>query len=132
MISVIIPTYKEPEALDLCLKSALEGQRLNNQIIVVVDGFYDINKEVLDKYEDSIEILVLEENVGLPKNEPSVENVAPCSINSSVNAEILILLVFISYLVDYGIQSNKKPAEAGLFILLEVFQVVWDTSFLYL
>jgi glycosyltransferase involved in cell wall biosynthesis len=65
MISVIIPTYKEPEALDLCLKSAIEGQRLNNQIIVVVDGFYDINKEVLDKYEDSIEILVLEENVGL-------------------------------------------------------------------
>jgi glycosyltransferase involved in cell wall biosynthesis len=65
MISVIIPTYKEPEALDLCLKSAIEGQRLDNQIIVVVDGFYDINKEVLDKYIDSIEVLVLEENVGL-------------------------------------------------------------------
>ena len=65
MISVIIPTYKEPEALDLCLKSAIEGQRLDNQIIVVVDGFYDINKEVIDKYIDSIEILVLEENVGL-------------------------------------------------------------------
>jgi glycosyltransferase involved in cell wall biosynthesis len=65
MISVIIPTYKEPEALDLCLKSAIEGQRLDNQIIVVVDGFYDINKEVLDKYINSIEILVLEENVGL-------------------------------------------------------------------
>jgi glycosyltransferase involved in cell wall biosynthesis len=65
MISVIIPTYKEPEALDLCLKSAINGQRLNNQIIVVVDGFYEVNKEVLDKYEESIEILVLEENVGL-------------------------------------------------------------------
>jgi O-antigen biosynthesis protein len=65
MISVIIPTYKEPEALDVCLRSAINGQRLNNQIIVVVDGFYEVNKEVLDKYEDSIEILVLEENVGL-------------------------------------------------------------------
>ena len=65
MISVIIPTYKEPEALDLCLKSAINGQRRNNQIIVVVDGFYEVNKEVLDKYEESIEILVLEENVGL-------------------------------------------------------------------
>ena len=65
MISVIIPTYKEPEALDLCLQSAIAGQRLNNQIIVVVDGFYEVNKEVLDKYEDSIEVLVLEENVGL-------------------------------------------------------------------
>ena len=65
MISVIIPTYKEPEALNLCLQSAIAGQRLNNQIIVVVDGFYEVNKEVLDKYEDSIEVLVLEENVGL-------------------------------------------------------------------
>ena len=37
MISVIIPTYKEPEALDLCLTSAIEGQTQENQIIVVVD-----------------------------------------------------------------------------------------------
>ena len=65
MISVIIPTYKEPEMLDLCLKSAIEGQLNKNQIIVVVDGFYDINKEVLEKYKDSIDILNLEENVGL-------------------------------------------------------------------
>ena len=65
MISVIIPTYKEPEVLDVCLRSAIEGQACNNQIIVVVDGFYEVNKEVLDKYKDFIEILVLEENVGL-------------------------------------------------------------------
>jgi glycosyltransferase involved in cell wall biosynthesis len=65
MISVIIPTYKSPEVLDVCLKSAINGQKINNQIIVVVDGFYEVNKEVLDKYKDSIEILVLEENVGL-------------------------------------------------------------------
>lgn len=65
MISVIIPTYKEPEVLDVCLRSAIEGQACNNQIIVVVDGFYEVNKEVLDKYKDSIEILILEENVGL-------------------------------------------------------------------
>jgi len=44
MISVIIPTYKEPEVLDVCLKSVINGQRLNNQIIVVVDGFYEVNK----------------------------------------------------------------------------------------
>lgn len=65
MISVIIPTYKSPEALDLCLRSAVEGQVNNNQIIVVVDGFYDLNKEVLDKWKDYIEILNLQENVGL-------------------------------------------------------------------
>jgi glycosyltransferase involved in cell wall biosynthesis len=67
MISVIIPTYKEPEVLDLCLKSAILGQFYTNQIIVVVDGFYDLNKDVLEKYKEYIQILNLEENVGLCK-----------------------------------------------------------------
>jgi len=66
MISVIIPTYQSPDALDLCLKSALESQdNSTNQIIVVVDGHYDLNKEVLDKYGDRVDKLILEENVGL-------------------------------------------------------------------
>lgn len=65
MISVIIPTYKSPEYLDLCLESAIKGQEKPNQIIVVVDGFYDLNKEVLEKWKDNIDILNLEQNVGL-------------------------------------------------------------------
>jgi len=64
-ISVIIPTYKSPDALELCLWSVTKGQKNKNQIIVVVDGFYDINKDVLEKYAKSIEILNLEQNVGL-------------------------------------------------------------------
>jgi GT2 family glycosyltransferase len=51
--------------LDLCLQSVIEGQSNKNQIIVVVDGYYDINKEVLEKHSKSIDILNLEENVGL-------------------------------------------------------------------
>ena len=65
MISVIIPTYKSPNALDLCLRSAIEGQQNKNQIIVVIDGFYDINKEVLEKWYEYIDVLNMEENVGL-------------------------------------------------------------------
>jgi len=64
-ISVIIPTYKSPEALNLCLQSCIEGQQNKNQIIVVVDGFYDINKDVLEKWSEHIDVLTLEENAGL-------------------------------------------------------------------
>ena len=64
MISVIIPTYKAPEALDLCLQSLIKGQRNKNQIIVVVDGYFDINKNVLAKHKNDIDILNLENNVG--------------------------------------------------------------------
>jgi len=65
MISVIIPTYKEPEYLDLCIKSAISGQSNKNQILVIVDGFYELNKLVLDKYKGQIDVVVLEENQGL-------------------------------------------------------------------
>jgi glycosyltransferase involved in cell wall biosynthesis len=64
MISVVIPTYKEPECLDLCLKSCFEGQVNNNEIIVVVDGYYELNKQVLDKYP-KVNILDLGTNQGL-------------------------------------------------------------------
>jgi glycosyltransferase involved in cell wall biosynthesis len=66
-ISVIIPTYKSPEYLDLCLESAIQGQVNKNQIIVVVDGFYDLNEDVLKKYASHLDILNLDENVGMIK-----------------------------------------------------------------
>lgn len=66
-ISTIIPTYKSTEALDLCLESAIKGAKNRQQIIVVVDGHYDINKEVLDKWRDDIDILNMNTNVGLCK-----------------------------------------------------------------
>lgn len=65
MISVIIPTYRNPEYLDICLKSAIEQQYYKNQIIVAVDGFYEESKDVLDKYKDNINILDLGENQGM-------------------------------------------------------------------
>ena len=39
MISLIIPTYRNPDYLDICLKSATEQQDNDNEIIVVIDGF---------------------------------------------------------------------------------------------
>ncbi len=64
MISVIIPTYKSPEYLDLCLESIFKGQINQNEIIVVVDGHYDLNKPVLDKYP-KVNVLDLGTNQGL-------------------------------------------------------------------
>ena len=36
MISLIIPTYRNPDYLDICLKSATEQQDNENEIIVVI------------------------------------------------------------------------------------------------
>jgi glycosyltransferase involved in cell wall biosynthesis len=66
-ISVIIPTYREPEVLDLCLASAINGQINKNEIIVVVDGYYEENEEILSKYKEHISVLNLEQNVGLAR-----------------------------------------------------------------
>ncbi len=66
MISIVIPTHNCSSGLDLCLKSCLKSQYYVNEIIVVVDGNYDINKEVLNKYEN-VRVIIFKENLGLPK-----------------------------------------------------------------
>lgn len=65
MISLIIPTYRNPEYLDICLQSAIENQVNNNEIIVAVDGFIEESQHILDKYKSDIQILNLGQNQGM-------------------------------------------------------------------
>jgi len=67
-ISVIIPTYKSPLTLKLCLDSLLIGQVSNdNEIIVVIDGFSTLIEDVIVKYKSKVKFLDLEHNVGLSR-----------------------------------------------------------------
>jgi GT2 family glycosyltransferase len=64
-LSVIVPTFKNPTCLDLCLKSLTENKTVDNtQIIVVVDGEIDVSKRVLKKYANHIDVLEFPENKG--------------------------------------------------------------------
>ena len=64
MISVVIPTYKNPQYLDLCLHSLYETQTYENEVIIVVDGEIEISREVLDKYPNT-KVLDLGVNRGI-------------------------------------------------------------------
>ena len=65
MISVIIPSYKNPKYLDLCIKSAIETQTEKNEIIVVLDGYPELSRDVIKKYQDDISVLEFQENRGM-------------------------------------------------------------------
>ena len=63
-ISLIIPTYRNPKYLDLCLKSATENKvSENTNIIVVVDGYMEESEDILKKY--SVAVLDLVTNHGM-------------------------------------------------------------------
>jgi glycosyltransferase involved in cell wall biosynthesis len=64
-ISIIIPTYRNPEYLDICLKSCIEQQHNKNEIIVAVDGFIEESQHILDKYKNDIQVLDLGQNQGM-------------------------------------------------------------------
>lgn len=67
-ISVIIPTYKEPEHLEFCIKSALEhAVNSDNEIVVYVDGTVELegNRKVIEIYKDRVKFLVAKENRGM-------------------------------------------------------------------
>lgn len=65
MISLIIPTYRNPDYLDICLKSAIENQSKQNELIVAVDGYIEESQHVLDKYKQYIQVLDLGTNQGM-------------------------------------------------------------------
>ena len=65
MLSAIIPTYRNPTYLDLCLRSATENrQEEETEIIVVIDGYPKESMDIVEKYDD-INVLPLERNMGM-------------------------------------------------------------------
>jgi glycosyltransferase involved in cell wall biosynthesis len=65
MISAVIPTYRNPVCLDLCLKSATENRELGDtEIIVVIDGFPEESMPIVEKYND-ISVVPLSQNMGM-------------------------------------------------------------------
>ncbi len=54
MISVIIPSYRNPKCLDICLQSALDNQENENQIICVIDGYAEESEHIIEKYKDRV------------------------------------------------------------------------------
>lgn len=66
MISVIIPSYRNPKYLDLCLQSLLDHQKNENEIIVILDGYVEESESALEKYKGSgISVIALQENKGM-------------------------------------------------------------------
>lgn len=65
MITVIVPTYRNPKYLDLCLRSIVENKVLDStQVIAVIDGFVEENQWVMDKYPQ-VGFLPFEQNMGM-------------------------------------------------------------------
>lgn len=66
-VTLIIPTYRNPKYLDLCLKSAVENRDDDhNHIMVIVDGYLEENREVIDRYSlMGVLFLEFEENQGM-------------------------------------------------------------------
>lgn len=68
MLSIAVPTYKQPKCLTWLLKSFVENSKnKDNEAIIVVDGTIENNIEVAEKFKDysNIKFIVLKQNVGM-------------------------------------------------------------------
>lgn len=68
MISLIIPSYRNPDYLDYMLDSCVKNKvDLDTKIIVVIDGFVNESTSVIEKYEKNVQVIELQDNVGMAK-----------------------------------------------------------------
>tara|TARA_B100000287_G_scaffold409008_1_gene435944 strand:- start:59 stop:862 length:804 start_codon:yes stop_codon:yes gene_type:complete len=84
MISVVLPSYRNPKYLDLCLHSLLTEQKNSNEVIVIIDGYVDESQWVIDKYKDKVGFLEFEQNRGL-------QSALNCGVWNATNDKILII-----------------------------------------
>lgn len=64
-VSLIIPSYRNPKYLDLCLESATKNSKdADAEIIVILDGYADESRHLMEKYPD-VSWLELPENKGM-------------------------------------------------------------------
>ena len=104
MISVIIPSYRNPECLDICLQSALENQHNTNEIICVIDGFPVESKHVMEKYRDSVGFLPSDHNQGM-------QHSLNVGVWNAINENILIVNDDNVFPKDWDLilEADKKP-----------------------
>jgi len=80
MISILILTYEQPTALELCLESIVKNQYHKNQILIVENGYCEANKPIFEKYKEYIEVLPFEENVGMNR----ALNLGVCNVKHEI------------------------------------------------
>ena len=121
MLSLIIPSYRNPECLDLCLKSVFDNQQNNNQIIVAIDGFIEESREVLDKYKDKINLLDLGTNQGM-------QQALNLGVMNAVNEKICIINDDNVLCKDWDviIESNLNQNEVVTISQIEPFEGIFN------
>jgi len=65
-LSIIVPVYNCAEYIDKCIESLLMQKGAEIEIIIVNDGSTDNLLEILQKYEDKIKLISIE-NGGVAK-----------------------------------------------------------------
>ena len=113
MISIIIPTYRNPAYLDVCLFSAIDQQRNKNEIIVAVDGFIEESQEVLDKYKKDIKVLDLGENQGM-------QMALNLAVMNATNEKILIVNDDNVFCKDFDLEVEQEFGENVVLTLNQI------------
>ena len=113
MISIIIPTYRNPDSLYICLKSAIEQQHNKNEIIVVVDGFIEESKEVLEKYKKNINVIDLGKNQGM-------QSALNYGVMNATNEKIFIVNDDNVFCKDFDLEIEAQLKEKNVLTLNQI------------
>ncbi len=65
-VSIIIPSYNRPDALDKCLGSIFYKEKLENiEVVVYIDGNLELFTNVIEKYKNNVNFIKNIKNYGL-------------------------------------------------------------------
>src|SRR4051812_1014961 len=112
-VSVTIVTYNSGRFIKRCLESALAQKYDNIEIIVIDNASTDGTIDILEQFEDRVQVVYNSENIGFAAAQNQAIDLSNGEWVLTLNPDVLLLPNFIQALVDAGQIEPKIGTVCG-------------------
>lgn len=113
LVSVTIVTYNSGRFIKRCLESVLAQKGPEKEIIVVDNASTDGTIDILEQFDDRIQIVYNDENIGFAAAQNQAIRLASGDWILTLNPDVLLMPNFIRALVEAGESSPQTGTVCG-------------------
>lgn len=116
LVSIIIPVYKAEKYIRDCIESLINQTYKNLELIFVIDGITDNSKQIIEKYKEKDDRIVIieKENTGAIDSRKEGLKIAKGKYIIFVDSDDWIKTETIQEMLDIALKYNADLVKAGI------------------
>lgn len=113
LVSVTIVTYNSGRFIKRCLESVLAQKGPSKEIIVVDNASTDGTLDILEQFDDNVQIIYNDQNVGFAEAQNQAIRLSSGEWVLTLNPDVLLMPNFIGSLLEAGSLSPRIGTVCG-------------------